>query len=171
MIELLYGSSYESAATALRLLAPAIALYPICYVTGYLLVSQDRQRVLTWVYGLVALENILANLVLIPWLSLNGAALGTSISQLLVAVAFVAFAQRTIGGIGWSRIAAGPVLATLLAAGTMAALRDELALAVVGRNRRLPRRARALRALRLPRGRAGGARRAPADGLSVAGAA
>ena len=116
--------------TALRLLTPAIALYPICYVTGYLLVSQDRQRVLTWVYGLVALENFLANLVLIPWLSLNGAALGTSISQLLVAVAFIVFAQRTVGRLDWSRIAAGPVVATLLAAGTMAVLRDELALAV-----------------------------------------
>jgi len=130
LIRVLYGSSYGSAETALRLLTPAIALYPICYVTGYLLVSQDRQRVLTWVYGLVALENILANLLLIPWLSLNGAALGTSISQLLVAVAFVAFAQRIAGGIDWSRIAAGPVVGTLLAAGTMAALRDELALAV-----------------------------------------
>jgi len=86
VIRLLYGSSYEGAASALRLLTPAIALYPICYLTGYLLVSQDLQRVLTWVYGLVALENVLANFVLIPWLSLNGAALGTSISQLLVAV-------------------------------------------------------------------------------------
>lgn len=130
LVQLLYGSSYEEAETALRLLTPAIALYPICYLTGYLLVSQDRQRVLTWVYGLVALENILANFVLIPWLSLNGAALGTSISQLLVAVAFVGFALRTAGKIEWGRIAAGPVVATLLAAGTMAALRDELGLAV-----------------------------------------
>lgn len=130
LIPLLYGSSYESAETALRLLTPAIALYPICYVTGYLLVSQNRQRVLTWVYGLIALENVLANFLLIPWLSLNGAALGTSISQLLVAVAFVVIAQRAAGKIGWSRIAAGPVVATLFAAGTMAALRAELALAV-----------------------------------------
>ncbi len=131
LIEVLYGSSYDDAETALRLLAPAIALYPICYVTGYLLVSQDRQRILTWVYGLVALENVLANLVLIPWLSLDGAALGTSISQLLVAVALVAFARRTTGLIRWGRIAGGPVLATLLAAGTMAALRHDLAVAVL----------------------------------------
>jgi O-antigen/teichoic acid export membrane protein len=132
LMRLLYGSSYEDGATALRLLTPAIVLYPICYVAGYLLVSQDRQRVLTWVYGLVALENILANLVLIPWLSLNGAALGTSISQLLVTVALVVFAQRAVGTIRWDRIAAGPMLATLLAAAAMGALRDELALAVAG---------------------------------------
>jgi len=130
IVQVLYGSSYEDAETALRLLAPAIALYPVCYVTSYLLVSQDRQRVMTWIYGLVALENVLANLVLIPWLSLDGAALGTSISQLLVAVAVVAFAQRTIGRIGWARIAGGPVVATFLAAVTMVALQDELAVAV-----------------------------------------
>jgi O-antigen/teichoic acid export membrane protein len=130
LIRLLYGASYGSAATALRLLTPTIALYPICYLTGYLLVSQDRQRVLTWVYGLVALENILANLVLIPWLSLNGAALSTSISQLLVAVAFVAVAQRTVGALDWRRIAAGPVVAALLAAGTMAGLHAYFGVAV-----------------------------------------
>jgi len=130
LIRLLYGSSYGNAETALRLLTPTIALYPICYLAGYLLVSQDRQRVLTWVYGLVTLENIVANLVLIPWLSLNGAALSTSISQLLVAVAFVAFAERAVGALDWTRIAVGPVLATLLATGAMTALRNELVLAV-----------------------------------------
>ena len=130
LIGLLFGSSYEDAETALRLLAPAIALYPICYVTGYLLISQNRQRVLTWVYGLAAVENVLANFVLIPWLSLDGAALSTSISQLLAAIAFVVFAQRTAGRIRWVRIAAGPVLATALAAATMAALSDDFAVAV-----------------------------------------
>lgn len=130
LIRVLYGSSYEDAETALRLLAPTIALYPFSYLTGYLLVSQDQQRILTWVYGLVTLENVLVNLVLIPWLSLNGAALGTSISQFLVAVVFVVVAQRTVGRIRWARIAGGPIVATLLAAGTMAALRDELAVAV-----------------------------------------
>ena len=131
LIELLYGSSYERADEALRLLTPAIALYPICYVTGYLLVSQDRQRVLTWTYGIVALENVVANLVLIPWLSLRGAALSTSISQLLVTIGLVVFAQRAVGTIRWSRIASGPLLATLLAAVVMALLRDELAVAIL----------------------------------------
>jgi O-antigen/teichoic acid export membrane protein len=130
LMRLLYGSSYESGATALRLLTPAIVLYPICYVSGYLLVSQDRQRVLTWVYGLVALENILANLVLIPWLSLNGAALSTSISQLLVAVALVFFAQRAAGQIQWGPIVGGAAVASVLAAAAMAGLGDSVGIAV-----------------------------------------
>jgi O-antigen/teichoic acid export membrane protein len=124
VIDTLYGEQYDDAVSALRLLAPAIALYPLCYLGGYLLVSQNRQRALTIVYGLVALENILLNLVLIPALSLDGAALGTSISQLLVAVAFVAASQRAVGRIAWRRVLAGPVAATVLATGAMVLLRE-----------------------------------------------
>jgi O-antigen/teichoic acid export membrane protein len=125
VVATLYGEQYDDAASALRLLAPAIALYPLCYLGGYLLVSQNRQRVLTVVYGLVALQNILLNLVLIPTLSLEGAALGTSISQLLVAGAFVAVSQHVVGRIAWRRVLAGPVAATVLATGAMILLRDE----------------------------------------------
>jgi O-antigen/teichoic acid export membrane protein len=125
VVATLYGEQYEDAASALRLLAPAIALYPLSYLGGYLLVSQNRQRVLTVVYGVVALENILLNLVLIPTLSLEGAALGTSISQLLVAVAFVTISQQAVGRIAWRRVLAGPVAATVLATGAMVLLRDD----------------------------------------------
>ena len=124
VVDVLYGEQYEDAASALRLLAPAIALYPVCYLGGYLLVSQNRQRVLTVVYGVVALVNILLNLVLIPTLSLDGAALGTSISQLLVAIAFVAASQQAVGRIAWRRVLAGPVAATVLATAVMVVLRE-----------------------------------------------
>lgn len=123
VVDTLYGDQYDDAAPALRLLAPAIALYPLSYLGGYLLVSQNRQRVLTIVYGAVALENILLNLVLIPTLSLEGAALGTSISQLLVAVAFVVVSQQAVGRIAWRRVLAGPIAATMLATGAMLLLR------------------------------------------------
>lgn len=130
VIDLLYGAEFAGGAQALRLLSPAIALYPVSYVAGYLLVSQNRARVTTVVYGIVALENVLANLVLIPWLSLEGAALGTSISQLLVAVALMTAARAAVGRFDWLRALAGPVLAGSLAAAAMLLLRDSLALAV-----------------------------------------
>ena len=53
---------------------------------GYMLVAQGRVRPLVTVYGIVAVENVAANLVLIPRLSLRGAALGTTISEALAAV-------------------------------------------------------------------------------------
>jgi O-antigen/teichoic acid export membrane protein len=131
VVRLLYGSEYADAANALRYLAPTIALYPVAYVAASLLVSQHRQRAMMIVYGIVAAENILANLVLIPWLSLDGAALGTSISQLLVSVALMVFSQHAAGGIQWARVAGGPILATLAATAGMVALRADFAAAVL----------------------------------------
>jgi O-antigen/teichoic acid export membrane protein len=89
LLHLAYGGGYGSAADALRLLAPAIVLYPISFMCGYMLVAQGHVRPLVTVYGIVAAENVAANLVLIPWLSLRGAALGTSISELLATIGLV----------------------------------------------------------------------------------
>jgi O-antigen/teichoic acid export membrane protein len=128
VVRTLYGSEYDESVDALRLLTPAIALYPVLYVTGSLLVSQNRQRVMLYVYALVAAENILANLVLIPWLSLEGAALGTSISTALVAVLLLHGAREDVA---WARVLGGPVLATAAAALLMVLLREHLAPAIV----------------------------------------
>jgi O-antigen/teichoic acid export membrane protein len=131
LIRTVYGDDYTDAITPLRLLTPAIALYPISYVAASLLVSQHRQRVMLGVYAALATENVLLNLVLIPWLSLDGAALGTSISTVLLAGALVFFTQRTTGRVDWGRVAAGPVLATLAASGAMVLLRGSFAAAIV----------------------------------------
>jgi O-antigen/teichoic acid export membrane protein len=97
-------------------------------VTGSLLVSQNRQRVMMVVYACVAVENVAGNFVLIPWLSLDGAALGTSLSTVLVAVALVASAQHRVD---WGRALGGPVLASAAAGVAMLLLRDNLAEALV----------------------------------------
>ena len=128
VIDLLYGNAYSESVGALRLLAPAIALYPVCYITASFLVSQNRQRALLVVYAFVAVENIAANFVLIPWLSLYGAALGTSISTVLVAGGFLAFAGQRLD---YARILGGPVLASAIAACVMVLLRESFPAAVV----------------------------------------
>ena len=128
LIDLLYGSAYSESVGALRLLTPAIALYPVCYITASFLVSQNRQRALLIVYAFVAVENIAANFVLIPWLSLYGAALGTSISTVLVAGGFLTFAGQRLD---YARILGGPVLASAIAACVMLLLRDSLPAAVI----------------------------------------
>src|SRR5439155_26682809 len=91
---------------------------------------QSRQRVLSFVYGFVAAENILANLVLIPLWSLKGAALGTSVSQLLMTATLVYFARRETGPIDWPRILAGTVVASILAGAAIAVLRGNLEVAI-----------------------------------------
>ena len=132
LIGVLYGDEFDTAGTALRLLSPAIVFYAVSYLAGYALVSQQRPVVLTVVYAAVAVENVLANLVLIPTYSLNGAAVGTSVSELIAAVA-LAWAARKVGGSAdLRRVFAGPVLAAGVAAAVMWLLRDELSAAVAG---------------------------------------
>lgn len=130
VVDLLYGEEFADSALALVLLAPAIAVYPVGYVASYLLVSQDRQRLLVPIYAGVALQNILFNLVLIPAYSLYGAAAGTSISLVLLTGALVLLCVRLLGTLGWVRILAGPALASAVAGLTMVLLAGNFAAAV-----------------------------------------
>ena len=130
LVELVYGTGFDDAASALAWLAPAIVLYPVAQISASLLVGRDRQRTVALVYGLVALENVLANLVLIPAFSLQGAAAGTSLSQALITVPFFALALKTTGRIDVLRVLAAPVLAALVSGVAMVALRGSFGLAV-----------------------------------------
>lgn len=128
-VELIFGDEFADAADALRLLAPAVALYPVGYLASYLLVSQDRSSLVTLTYAVVAVQNIAFNLVLIPAFSLQGAALTTSISELLAVVLLVWFGRSYVERAEWSRALIGPVTASALATAVMATLAGELALA------------------------------------------
>jgi len=132
VVHVLYGNDFDQAGTALQLLSPAIVLYAVAYLAGYLLVSQEKPLVLTAVYSAVAVENVLANLVLIPGWSLNGAAVGTAISELLAAGALVWFARGAGGTAKLVRIVAGPALAGAAGAAAMWALDGELVAAIAG---------------------------------------
>jgi O-antigen/teichoic acid export membrane protein len=123
VVQLLYSDEFEHAGPALQLLGPAVAFYPLGYIGGYLLVANDRQRVMTAIFGVVALENVVGNLILIPWLSLRGAALGNSISQVLAAVLLVGCSRELVGRVRWPRTLAGPAVATACAGAAMALLR------------------------------------------------
>ena len=129
LIDLLYGSDFEDAALPLILLAPTIFLYPPTYIAAYVLISQDRQSALAWVYGSVAVVNIGLNLVLIPAVLARRAAFVTSLSQLLSATIMVTLALRASGRVDTRTILGGACVASALAGGTMALLHDEFLLA------------------------------------------
>jgi O-antigen/teichoic acid export membrane protein len=130
LITLIYGREFEEGGAALVLLAPAIALYPVEYVLVGMLIAQRRQHAVAVAQALVAAENIAANLVLIPFLSLKAAALNTSVSELLLVISMLVLARPLAGAVDWRRVATGPVLAAGLAGAVMVALRHQLALAI-----------------------------------------
>lgn len=130
LVHLVYGAGFDDAGSAIAWLGPAIVLYPVAQISGALLVAQNRQVALAVVYGLIAAENILANLVLIPAFSLQGAAAGASLSQALLVVPLLLLARRTAGRVDVVRIVVGPLLAAAASAVAMFLLRDTFALAV-----------------------------------------
>jgi O-antigen/teichoic acid export membrane protein len=111
LTRLLYGAGYADAASAVRLLGGAAALYGISYLSCYILILQDRARILAWVSIAVAVENVGLNLLLIPAYSFDGAAAVTSISELTFAVVLTGFALRQTGPVSVWRIALGPTSA------------------------------------------------------------
>lgn len=130
LMELLYGTEFRDGASALILLAPTIVLYPLTYVAAYVLIAQDRQSVLAWVYGGATVVNVALNAVLIPRYSLDGPAFATSLCEALTAALMLAFALRVSGALDWRAITAGPVVASALAAGTMVLLYDTVVAAI-----------------------------------------
>ena len=130
-IHLFYGSDYDPAIRAFQLLAPAIALYPVAYLAGLLLVARHRQRLMTAIMGVVAIENIAANFLLIPRLSLDGAALGTSISQVLVTMPLLVAERREVEHLHWWRMLGGAAVATGAAAVAMTLLRGSPVVALL----------------------------------------
>jgi O-antigen/teichoic acid export membrane protein len=109
VVDLLYGAQYEEAVSAVRLLGGAAALYGIAFLSASTLIAQRRQAVLPWATGAVLVVNVTLNLVLIPPLSYDGAALATSISQLLIAVVLSVAVWRVTGPLSLGRVLAGPV--------------------------------------------------------------
>lgn len=133
VIRLLFGPQFTGGAGAARILAPAMTLAAVSYLASHLLIAQDRQGTMAWIYAVIAIENVAANFVLIPLLSLDGAALDTALSEALVVVALLVVGTRLAGPFGWRRVLTGPLTAAAASAGVMLGLQDiPLVAAVAG---------------------------------------
>jgi O-antigen/teichoic acid export membrane protein len=130
IIALLYGSQYLRAAPALVLLAPTIMLFPVSSLSSQLLYAQNVRRVVALTYGVVFLENVVSNLILIPVFSLDGAAVGTSISELLVAGTLLYMSRTLHGRLQIRRILAGVLLGTLVVGAIAIVFQAHLILAI-----------------------------------------
>jgi O-antigen/teichoic acid export membrane protein len=131
LIELLYGAEYAPAATALRLLVPAIVLYPVSMLSSSLLYAQGRSKIVAYAYLGVLAENVALNLVLLPAHSFRGAALGTSISEVLVAGILLVASTGLHGRLPYARLVVGAAVGSAVAGAVMYASRDMLAVALV----------------------------------------
>jgi len=90
----IFGEAFVDATDATRYLLPGVAAAVIFKVLYSDLAGRGRPLYAVWVFGTVALLNILLNLFLIPTLGINGAAIASSISYIMGAITFAVLYSR-----------------------------------------------------------------------------
>ena len=101
-------------ALALQIL---IFFLPLSFANGltqYVLIALDRQRLLTGAFAVTALFNIAANLALVPLMGINGAALATIASEVVLLGPFLYWVRRELGAANIAALALKPAIAGLL---------------------------------------------------------
>lgn len=86
LIQLIYGHKYDAASPVLSILIWTVVLLFISGSCNTLLYSSHKERSVTKIYIIAAIFNIVSNLVMIPYLSYNGAAITTVLSELLIVI-------------------------------------------------------------------------------------
>jgi O-antigen/teichoic acid export membrane protein len=130
IITLLYGSQFHKAGGALLLLVPTIFLFPISSLTSQLFYVRGVRGVVATTYAALFVENVVLNLILIPRYSFYGAALGTSLSELLVAATLLYRVRSFRGRLDLRRMLTGACVGSAVAAGVMVLFHSQLALAI-----------------------------------------
>jgi O-antigen/teichoic acid export membrane protein len=115
---------YGEAATALRLLAPGLAAMYANGIFFLTLLGMGFERRLLVMAAVLAVSNPLANLVVIPLLQQNGAALVTSVTEAIVLLWVLAATPKDLRGAANPLVILKVLLAAMLAATCWWLLRD-----------------------------------------------
>jgi O-antigen/teichoic acid export membrane protein len=111
LISLIYGSAYDNAVVPLQLLGVTTVLFGINSLGATLMIAQDRPRDFALPAGIVIVQNVALNFILIPPLGATGAAISALVSGFLLAGFTVHLAGRRFGRISVLRVLVAPVLA------------------------------------------------------------
>lgn len=138
IVDAVFGSGFDGGGTATRILGGAAALYGVFSVGALTVAGQDQQRLFPLIAGVALGVNVALNLLLIPPLSLDGAALAMTVSQAVATGLAMWYGIRQVGGFSPVRVFAGVgagaaamlAPALLLAPGAAAIALSSLAFAV-----------------------------------------
>lgn len=96
VITLVYGPSYAPSIMPLKILMGSLIFTFLGLITGSLLNATNRQNLQTWLMGIVLVVNVALNLILLPILRLNGAAISALISNVILVVCGYLLARREL---------------------------------------------------------------------------
>lgn len=84
VIHLIYGHKYDAASSVLSILIWTVCLLFISGAANTLLNASHKETTVTKIYSIAAVFNIILNFFMIPYLSYNGAAITTVLSDVLI---------------------------------------------------------------------------------------
>jgi O-antigen/teichoic acid export membrane protein len=108
IIAIFFGHQYVAGAPAMRWLGVATIFDALFAVSTQVLTVRDRRSLMTPIAGLAVVVNVILNLILIPRLSFEGAAIAMTVSEVTLALLMVVFAVRLSGNVSWFRVLLGP---------------------------------------------------------------
>jgi len=96
MIPLLFGIEYQKSVVLINILAFTMPIYFVSYSIASTLVTQKHIRKKIKYMGLIAIINIVLNIVLIPYYGANGAAIATLISYFILLSVYYYASQKYV---------------------------------------------------------------------------
>ena len=129
----LYKQEFAPAALTLQILMSSLVFSFWNVASSSLLISRNREHVLIWLFAAGGAINIACNLVFIPWLGHNGAALAVLTTQAIqFAISYFAALRRYLHARHLLALVAGPFAClAVMSAATWAALQFNLWLAIL----------------------------------------
>jgi len=124
LIPLLFGSEYAPSIVALQILIWFLPFSYVNSVTQYVIIALNRQRFLTFAFLIGASFNLLTNLAVIPYWGINGAAVVTIISEIILLIPFLYVVMKELGRIPLLQLAWRPTLAALVMGAVLFPLRQ-----------------------------------------------
>ena len=86
IIHFIYGHEYDASSSVLSILIWTVCLLFISGAANTLLNASHKEVTVTKIYAMAAIFNIVLNLFMIPYLSYNGAAITTVLSDVLIVI-------------------------------------------------------------------------------------
>jgi len=107
------GGYLAESAAALQILIFFLPLSFINGITQYVLIALDRQRLITGAFAATVIFNFASNLLLVPLLGINGAAIATILSEVVLLVPFIYWTRRELGQVNLGAVIVKPLISGL----------------------------------------------------------
>lgn len=113
LIPFLYSKSYQASAAALQILIWVVPFMFMSEFLGYIVVIENKERLVARSVVVSTIFNILANLILIPRMGYIGASIMTVLTEIVLVGQYLYILRNHLAGMDWVRILIRPLLSVL----------------------------------------------------------